>query len=45
MTIICYKNGEAVVKHSFIKEDLPDMLNAIKQLGITWYVLSYGENE
>lgn len=45
MTIICYKNGEAVVTHSFIKKDLTDILDVVKRLGIKWYVLSYSENE
>ncbi len=43
MTIICYKQGKAVVTHSFHKDELLDILDAVKQLGIKWYVLSYNE--
>ena len=41
MTIICYKQGKAVLTHSFNREELLDILDVVKQLGIKWYVIVY----
>ena len=41
MIIICYKQGKAVVTHSVNRDELLDILDVVKQLGIKWYVIVY----
>ena len=41
MRIICYKSPQEYITHDFPKEELLEILETCKDLGIRWYVLVY----
>ena len=45
MRIICYKSPQEYITHDFPKEELLEILQTCKDLGLTWYVLVYDHGE